>query len=120
MSQPIWEPLNHEVHAKFAGQTILCRMMPYENKELGIGVSSWMELPTFNKYFTMIGEAPPSVTSSPAYDPTKTKAFQFLDDKLLPEYTSSVLVQWQKTQSSALSGVHHPNQGNFPAGGNYS
>lgn len=54
--KPIWKVLDYEIKEEFLRNNtkqVLCRMTPYENKELGIGCPRELQLPIINKHFLL-------------------------------------------------------------------
>ncbi len=51
--KPMWIPLTLDFYNQSIGEAIICRMMPYENKTIGIERDKSLELPHFNEYFIL-------------------------------------------------------------------
>lgn len=48
-----WIPLTLDLYNKSVGEALLCRLIHYENKILGINKDDSLEMPTYNEYFLL-------------------------------------------------------------------
>ena len=53
---PIWEPISEKVLNSSKGQSLLCRIRPYESSVFGIKRNKDYELPTYDEVFIIKGE----------------------------------------------------------------
>ena len=66
LSNPRWEPLTREAFNGAKGNTLLCRLKPYQNPEFGISRDLKSEFPTMDEFFlvkpgTVQKEPPPNI-----------------------------------------------------------
>jgi len=52
---PKWEKLTQKAYDEYAGKNLLCRIIPYENKIMGIERAENYDLPTYDEYFILEG-----------------------------------------------------------------
>lgn len=53
LKKPQWEPLTLFRYNQSVGDAMLCRLVPYENKVIGIERDKTLELPHYNEYFLL-------------------------------------------------------------------
>ena len=52
---PKWKKLTKEVYRETLGKNLVCRIIPYENKVMGIERDKNYDLPTYDEYFILEG-----------------------------------------------------------------
>ena len=53
LKSPIWTEVDHSFLQSMSGQNLLCRMVKYENEEIGVREPVGLRMPVYDKYFIM-------------------------------------------------------------------
>ena len=78
--QPIWKVLNQKDYENLVGKEIVCRLIKYENKELGIGTNHGTESHSYDNYFILLPKQTRSTV--PTISPAKPITGKDLFDKI--------------------------------------
>ena len=53
LTKPLWEPLTRAIYNEAIGETLFCRLKPYQNRIFGATRNKESELPTVDEYFLL-------------------------------------------------------------------
>ena len=53
LTKPLWEPLTRTIYNEAIGETLFCRLTPYQNRIFGATRNKESELPTVDEYFLL-------------------------------------------------------------------
>ncbi len=83
---PLWDLLTPEVYEQSAGNTLMCRLATYANKELNVKPVKCLELPLFHEYFLL---KPDGEIQIAALDPIPPAALPDAPPEEFSDYVSS-------------------------------
>jgi len=109
LKHPIWSELNPEILQQMAGKNMLCRLVKYENEEIGVKEPIGLRMPVYDKYFIM---SPPSSDvsleniSSPSDEYQVQVQRQIAGARTIasPEYLANGVINGIRISATRISG----------------